>query len=99
MVTVSIPAGTPITVEVSHIKADNKFTAISKELQEIINKTWVSVMDLLTTLSWSDGTSHSKYYFGNVTTEPNYEILRETWNKFWILKETIDLEFNNEQSL
>lgn len=99
MTIVSIPAGTNITVEVSHIKTNNKFAAISKELQNILNDTWVSVMDILTKLSWTDGVSHSKAYFANVTLEPNYENLRETWNTFWVLGKDENLEFEEEQTV
>ncbi len=98
MTIVSIPAWTPITVEVSHIEVRNKFTAISKELQEIVNETWVSAMDILTKLSWTDGVAHSEAYFWNVSTEPNYETLRETWDQFWVLKKDTELEFDDEQA-
>jgi hypothetical protein len=97
MTIVSIPAWTPITVEVSHFQVNNKFTAISKELQEIVNKTWVSAMDILTKLSWTDGVPHSANYFANVTTEPDYKYLESTWNTFWVLEKDTKLVFEEEQ--
>ncbi len=97
MTIVSIPAGTPITVEVLD-KYSLRGIAISEVFKNIVDETWINVMQILSELSWTDGVKHGQDYFRMVKTQPDYDNdLKETWNSFWILKEDTELEFDDEQ--
>lgn len=87
-----IPKGTPLTVEVEHMKFKNKFPSISKELQDIIQGIEVNVSDLLSHLSGIDGVTHSWAYFEWVNQQPDFENLQYTWVTFFEMGQDVVVE-------
>ncbi|MDD5213354.1 MAG: hypothetical protein PHG82_02940 [Candidatus Gracilibacteria bacterium] len=98
MTIVSIPAGTPITVEALD-EYSLRCTTISKEINKIVEETGIAAIRILTELIGTEGYKQSPYMFEHVKTDTEYvNNLIETGVQFWRLEKDVKLEFDDDQA-